>query len=225
MDLTNFVLPYPYEAYTRFNRTREKFEEYKDKINGWVLSNTVLLPDMASYVKQSFSYVERNHMNREVPNWILSHLDKIRYIGDFSGLDFGIVIDEEKESVYIRFPSCIEEVDKPLYPDYDEVSFCNMGIIERLEWMNEHCDFIPFRVIHEDICISGTHSHKFSHMQRNSCIMELLKPYLESSKYLPRGHIYYSIEYNTVSNQYYLKRDLDKSPKNYELPVVNESGV
>ena len=52
--------------------------------------------------------------------------------------------------------------------------------------------------------------------------MEVLKPYLESSKFYPRDHIYYYIQHNPKTRQCYLKRDLDKSPKNYELPIVEE---
>lgn len=211
MDLTKYILPYPYEAYIEFNRHQQGFEQYKKKIYTWVSENSNF-SNIESRIEKAFSYVENSKFNQSLKIWFNNHIDKLRYIGDFSGLDFGIMFNEETEKIIMRFPSMIDEEDKQLYPLYDEDEFKNMKIIDKLEWMYNNCEFIPFRVIYEDIEPEYT-SHKFSHIKRDSFSMNLLKDYLENSQFQPKDNIYYFIKMNPKTKQYYLKRDLNRSPK------------
>ena len=211
MDLTPYILPYPYEAYTKFNRSRkESFDKYKDKIYSWVENNTSSM-DITKHIENAFSYIEDSKINIAIKEWFYNHSDKLRYIGDFSGLDFGIQFEEEYEKTSIRFPMRIDEEDKQLYPSYDENIFKSMQIISRLEWMYSNCEFIPFRIIYEDIYVNNYYSHKFSHIKKNKYIMDLLKGYIENLNFQPKDDVYYFVMYNKLG--YYLKRDLDKSPK------------
>lgn len=211
MDLTNYILPYPYEAYTKFER-RDSFDKYKEKIYGWVKKNTWNI-DILKNIDDMFSLVQNSGKNNAVKKWIVEHIEKCRYIGDFSGLEFGIQIDEESESVNLRFPCYIDDIDKVLYPRYDEMLFKDLSIIAKLEWMYKNCEFIPFRVIHEDISLSDDRSYKFSHIKRDNWIMQMLDSYLNGLKYQPSDNIYYFIEFNAKTRVWYLKRDLKKSPK------------
>lgn len=212
MDLTNYILPYPYEAYTKFER-RESFDKYKERIYGWVKKNTWNM-DILKNIDDMFSLVQNSDKNNTIKKWIVEHIEKCRYVGDFSGLEFGIQINEESENISLRFPCYIEEVDKVLYPGYDEMSFKDMDMMARLEWMYENCEFIPFRVIYEDISVSDEErSYKFSHIKRDTYVMRLLEKYISDLKYQPSDNVYYFIGFNTKTKTWYLKRDLDKSPK------------
>ncbi len=211
MDLTNYILPYPYEAYTQYKR-RESFDKYKETIYGWV-KKSIWNIDILNNIDNMFSLVQHSDKNNAIKQWIISHIDKCKYIGDFSGLEFGIQIDEESESVSLRFPCYIEDVDIDLYPGYDESVFKDMNIIAKLEWMYENCEFIPFRVIHEDISIQDERSHKFSHIKRDNWVMQMLDEYLKELKYPPNDNVYYFFGFNSKTRTRYLKRDLEKSPK------------
>lgn len=215
MDLTQYILPYPYEAYNKYNRARKEFEIYKNTIYGWVMRNTSSM-SVSSHIDHAFSYIEKTNQNTSVKSWLLKHSDKLRYIGDFSGLEFGIIFDEESEKILIRFPSHIDTDDIPLYPSYDENVFKDMDIVDKLEWMNTHCEFIPFRVIYEDIWSDDGISHKFSHIRRNVHAMNLLSNYLKNTKFQPNDSVYYFIYHDRKNSDYYLKRDLEKSPKKEE---------
>lgn len=212
LDLTRYVLPYPYEAYTEFKRRDKSFEDYKNKIFGWVEENTMQC-DVAQYINSIFSiFSENSEYYNSIKMWLLNHLDKIRYIGDFSGLAFGVQVDEENESVSVRRPGYMTEEDKVLYPDYDEDLLNDMDIINKLEWLYKHCEFIPFCILHEDIWLPDA-SHKFSHIKRNKFVMNHLNNYLANSKFQPSDNVYYFLRFNSKTGGYYLKRDLDKSPK------------
>lgn len=212
MDLTNYILPYPYEAYTKFER-RESFDKYKEKIYGWVSKSTWNM-DILKNIDDMFALVQNSDKNDAVKQWLVKHIDKCRYIGDFSGLEFGIQIIEESENISLRFPCCIDEVDIILYPGYDEMSFKDMDMMARLKWMYENCEFIPLRVIYEDISVSDRErSYKFSHIKRNAYVMQLLEKYFSNLKYQPSDNVYYFFDFNTKTRTWYLKRDLDKNPK------------
>jgi hypothetical protein len=211
MDLTDYIMSYPYAAYTKYER-RESFDKYKEKIYGWVRKNTWNI-DFSKSIDDMFELVQNTDENNIIKQWIVEHIDKCRYIGDFSGLEFGIQIIEESESVNLRFPCRIDSTDKVLYPGYDEMLFKDLCIIAKLEWMYKNCEFIPFRVISEDISLTDERSHKFSHIKRDNWVMQMLGSYLNGLKYKPNDHVYYFIEFNAKTRVWYLKRDLEKSPK------------
>lgn len=211
MDLTDYIMPYPYAAYTKYER-RESFDKYKEKIYGWVNKNSWNI-DFLKSIDDTFALVQNTDENNIIKQWIVEHIDKCRYIGDFSGLEFGIQIIEESESVNLRFPCCIDSIDKVLYPEYDEMLFKDLCIITKLEWMYKNCEFIPFRVISEDISLTDGKSHKFSHIKRDNWVMQMLGSYLNGLKYKPNDNVYYFIEFNSKTKVWYLKRDLEKSPK------------
>lgn len=215
MDLTNYILPYPYEAYTKYERNRTGFEQYKEKIYGWVKGNDWNI-DILKNIDEMFSIVQYSDKNNAIKKWIVEHIDKCKYIGDFSGLEFGIQIIEESESVCLRFPCYIDDVDKVLYPGYDEMEFKDMDTITKLEWMYKNCEFIPLRVIHEDISVSNIErSYKFSHIKRDTCAMQLLEKYFNDLEFQPSDNVYYFIGFNSKTRTWYLKRDLNKSPKRH----------
>lgn len=211
MDLTDYIIPYPYAAYTKYG-IRESFDKYKEMVYGWVRKNTWNI-DFSKSIDDMFALVQNTDENNIIKQWIVEHIEKCRYIGDFSGLEFGIQIIEESESVNLRFPCGIDSTDKVLYPGYDEMLFKDLCIIAKLEWMYKNCEFIPFRVISEDISLTDGRSHKFSHIKRDNWVMQMLGSYLNGLKYKPNDHAYYFIEFNTKTRVWYLKRDLKKSPK------------
>lgn len=210
-NLEPYILPYPYEAYDEFNRMQNYiFEEYKNKIYSWVKKNSW------NYCKETLTVYIRScdddsEFNKDIQEWLFNHLDKIRYIFDFSGLSFGIQFEQRLNQFDIRYPIYIRENDKPLYPSYDEKTFGYMGIIDKLEWMYDHCEFIPFRIIVEDLY--DEYSHKFSHIKTNTDIMEKLVDYLVGLQYSPSDNVYYYICFDSKKKRWYLKRDLRMSPK------------
>jgi len=141
------------------------------------------------------------------------HSDKLRCIGDFSGLEFGITFDEETERVLLRYPTITERNNIKLYPNYNEDEFRSKSFIEKLDWMYEYCEFIPYRLALETIFIDGYQSHKYSHIKKDSYAMKLLEKYLNNGEYEPKDDIYYYIKYSKKTSSYYLKRDLVKSPR------------
>lgn len=214
MDLTKFILPYPYAAYSKFERNHSKdFISYKQQIYGWVDKNTCKL-NIYDEVQKMFELISDSEENRSVKQWILNHLEKFVYINDFSGLDFGVIISEEYDYIMTRFPQYIDDIDKPLYHNYDEDIFKNMDILTRLEWMYENCDFIPIRSLRVTIEVSDYQSYKFYLIKRDKYMMRLLDDYLTNLQYPPNDNVYYFIKYNLKTHSYYLKRDVILSPKN-----------
>lgn len=209
-DLTQYILPYPYEAYDHHCRSiLRDFDEYRNMIYGWVEKNTFNVS--TDFIIDKFDKFGNIQTNQIVKLWVQEHPDKVRYIPDFSGLAFGICIDERVEKVYVRYPHISKEEDKVLYPDYDQEVFESMDITAKLDWMNEHCVFIPFRVLHEIIEVGGD-SYKFSHIKNNNRMMQYLSEYLSKLDFQPKDDVYYYI----CANKHgfvYLKRDLNMSPK------------
>lgn len=213
MDLTNYILPYPFEAYKGINKM-ESFNDYRKRIYDWVDKHTSNIDIEKENIEKMFSLVEPSDQNNAAKQWMLKHIDKLRYIYDFSGLAFGIVINEKTEDVWITFPYYINEDDRILYPGYDEISFKSMNMVEKLEWMYTYCEFIPFCVAHEYIDLSSSSiSYKYSHIKRDYWAMKMLDTYLNDLKYQPSDNVYYFIKFNSKTRVWYLKRDLEKSPK------------
>ena len=206
-NLESYILPYPYEAYDEHNRLQNhSFEEYKNKIYSWVKQNSCRgnMEKLAVAIRENINDID-------IQKWLLNHLDNLKYIFDFSGLCFGIQFEQQLDEFSIRFPRCIRENDKQLYPQYDEESFINMGILDKLEWIYSNCEFIPFRIIFEDFYDSD--SHKFSHIKSDTKIMEMLKDYLAGLQYPPSDNVYYYIHFDSKKKRWYLSRDLHMSPK------------
>lgn len=154
-DLSSYILPYPYEAFHTFNRNyhirrSKSFEEYKSKIYGWVEKNTITSDYINSRIENSFNYVSNtdDETRDKIKTWLFDHMDKVKYIGDFSGLGFGVQIKEEEKAITLVYPTHISEIDKQLYPNYDEELFKHMDVLDKLEWMYNNCEFIPFRIIY-----------------------------------------------------------------------------
>lgn len=102
-------IPYPYNQYTAVNASclNSSFDEFKKMIYGWVEEN-----NLKNAGKIDFDYIfDENDMfnldnqeKKKIRKWLNSHSDKIIYIPDFSGLEFGIVVDQR----YLKF-----EIDRP----------------------------------------------------------------------------------------------------------------
>ena len=203
-----FILPYPYAQFSQVNRFWQTFDSYKNKIYGWVRENTI--NKSRAEFKNIMSLLETSSTNNVIKDSILENLGKIRYIYDFSGLEFGVQIDEREEKLIFRYPCPLDE-DRVLYPNYNSKEFEKISAVQKLEWMYTYCEFVPFRVIREDF--TDRHiSHKFSHLLEDPYSMQLLDDYLRKTKYMPRKDIFYYVRCDRHGN-YYLKRDLAMSPK------------
>ena len=209
MNLTNYILPYPYEAFNKFERRFHSFEEYRDLVYGWASKNTdsFMTRHLLERLDDIFDLIEKTQIKEEIKTWIIAHIDKIRYISDFSGLAFGIQVDERCESINLCFPTFIKECDAELYPMYDENTFKNLSIIDKLNWIYEHCEFIPFRILYENICVNSIESHKFSHIKKDSTIMAMLQEYFHNAEFQPNDNVYYFVCYDWHHAKYYLRRD------------------
>lgn len=209
MNTESYILPYPYKAYKMCFRS-ENFSSYKERVFGLVKKN-MSSTSIEKFADNCFPLLSNSNSNTEVKQWILDHSDKFVVIPDFSGLEFGVQIIEEYDEIGVRFPLEINEYDKDLYPGYNEDEFKIMSTIEKLQWMYEHCEFIPIRTIFEDV--HDGDSHKFSHIKKDPYAMDLLKPYLETVKYKPNENVYYYIKFNPRTSEHYLRRDCIASPK------------
>lgn len=213
--LADYILPYPYEPFDHYERNKRTFADYKKEIYAWVQRNVSSYDDTCYVMDQLLpddcvSTVE----NDQVIDWMNQHISKVRYLSDFSGVSFGIVYNQEGERFEILYPNP-DDCDKELLPDYNRDKFKDLCIIDKLEWLDAHCEeFIPFRVYYEDF--DDDRSHKFSHIKKDSMTMSNLDSYLKDLEYPPRDEIYYSIHYSHRSNTWYLKRDLEKSPKKFQ---------
>jgi len=147
MDLTKYILPYPYQAYDHSRRDHRSFDNYKEKIIKWVDVHTY--GDIRFEVKVNYDdCISKTKTNTEMYEWMLSHTDKIRNMGGLSGVMFGIIFDKCTGNIRIHFPSDVDIEDIPLYPGYDEKEFRELDHIQKLEWMYSNCEFIPFTAIY-----------------------------------------------------------------------------
>lgn len=205
------TIPMPYAAYDVEQRLLyESFETYKNTIINWVAAKTVSLypADLEDCISDMFIDTLDNKFDA-VGKKLFQYSDKVRILKSFTGLAFGVQIYEDQEKIEIRTPMIAEESDLLLYPGYNEVEFKKLNIIEKIDWMYEHCLFIPICLYSEDLYDGN--SHKYSHIKRNNDIMEGISAYLESMDYPPADDIYYFIEKGKKG--IFLKRDNNKSPK------------
>ena len=209
-DLSNYVVPYPYEGYERFERRRNSFAEFKRIIFDWVHRNKASEPISRYYISNIFTDIMNPRLkdNKKILHWMFAHREKIFEFKDFSGIGFGIIIDEKLETVRFLVPHPTEE-DKGLYPDYDFAEFDKMSIIDKLKWFDDHCEFIPIRMCYEDF--EDGDSHKYSHIKKNLGYLGLVE-YISKSQFTPSDNVYYFICHDHKGN-IWLQRDLEKSPR------------
>lgn len=217
-------LPYPYEQFNKISRYRENydFENYKTRIFGWVDKNKSLLTDAQKEQwlrKKYYNLINKDDpVNNAIFKLLSSHLDKLIVFYDFSGIEFGISINERFEIFQIFSPSHIDPDDYDLYPNYNIDIFKSLSPIEKINWMLENCKFIPIRVIPEGITICDSsnygQSYKWSHIKRDNAILHLLEHYLSELTYQPNENVYYYIIYSKNRGYHVLMRDTVSSPKN-----------
>ena len=211
--LSEYVVPYPYEGYERFERHRyNSFDEFKRTIFDWVHRNKASEPISRyyNYILDIFPDIMNPSLkdNKKVLHWMSAHCEKIFEFKDFSGIGFGIIIDEKLETVRFLVPHPTEE-DKELYPGYDFAKFDKMSITDKLKWFNDHCEFIPIRIYYEDF--EDGYSHKYSHIKKNLGYLGLTE-YISQAKFKPSDNVYYFICHDHKGN-IWLQRDLEKSPR------------
>lgn len=202
-------IPLPYTPY-KYDFEKMSFEQYRNMVYRWVEGNTKYIADndVKDFVASTLDLVpEYYHPEIE---WLLTHLDKVRVMSDFSGLAFGIQIDEEGERFGINYPSPFSS-KLSLFEGYNPEEFSNLSMIGKMEWMYKHCEFIPFRIINENY-FDYTKSHKYSHWKRDAGTMSRLKEFLANSTYPPSDRVFYFVKFSKERG-WYLQRDFEKSPK------------
>lgn len=210
-DLSNYVIPYPYAGYELFERYRfNSFDEFKRTIFDWVHQNKASEPISRYYISNIFTDIMNPRLkdNKKVLHGMFAHREKIFEFKDFSGIGFGIIIDEKLETVRFSVPHPSEE-DKELYPGYDFAKFDKMSITDKLKWFNDHCEFIPIIIYYENF--EDGDSHKYSHIKKNLGYLGLVE-YISQAKFKPSDNVYYFIRHDHKGN-IWLQRDLEKSPR------------
>lgn len=139
-------ISYPYDQYLE-EMNIISFDEFKEMTYEKVERNKI---ERDVDFESDFRIVFRHPKQEEVKEWCKSHSDKILPINDFTGVEFGIGLSIQDNSIFIVTPPMIADEYPDLYPDYKTYQFSKMDILEQLEWMYQHCEFIPY-CINEDI--------------------------------------------------------------------------
>ena len=188
---------------------------YKKLVREWISRNQSKAPIDAHDINRMMNMLRDNEPSG-VREWMLSHIDKIRHMYDFSGLAFGIVIHERTEVFSIYCPG----------GDYNSndnwfimSEWAQLDLLGRLDWMYENCDFIPINIFVEHFYERGE-SHKWSHIKGNEFLMTSLESFLNGLEYPPKDDVYYYIKVNRNGDKY-LKRDNDMSPKSSRPTKLN----
>ena len=122
-------------------------DEYRKLVPQFVSKNQSEDPMNANRLNDMMNLLRGNEPNG-VREWMINHVDRIRYVCDLSGLAFGIVIREYPEEFSINSP----------YKDYSsndnwfiKSEWNKLDLIGKLNWLHENCDFIPIIVIYESL--------------------------------------------------------------------------
>ena len=213
-SLEQYILPIPYEPYDKFERHMEKdFNTYKNKIEGWVNKNKSKLNKEQKLVRLK-EYFNNLHgaIEENISIYMLleKNIDKVEFINDFSGVAFGVVINERLEQLRVMYAT---PEDKELIPNFDIEDFKSKNNYEKVEWLLENSKFVPIRCLYEDIHLfNSSESYLFGHIKKDSQVMFKLKSYLDDLKYTPSDKVFYFIEYSNKADKFYLRRDLEMSP-------------
>lgn len=214
-NLQKYILPIPYSPYDKYEQ-RIGFEEYKERIYGWVNKDTIKL-NKEQKLQRLERYFECLHDSQDkytsIYMLLIENIDKVEFLPDFSGVSFGITIDERFEQIYVN---CAHLEYKELLPNFDVEQFKSMQIYKQVEWILENSEFLPIRCFYENIDTFyhiNHDSHMFSHIKKNEKVMEKLERYLEGRKYKPSDKAYYFIDYNPKTRSCFLIRDLVMSPR------------
>lgn len=210
-------LGYPYKPYTSVIGTFNSSGEYRRKVSGWVKKHLDLNYNTQSFVDMFISYMNKSSFNDHrdywrVIDWLNSHIAKLRYIPDFSGLSFGLVVEARvgRFSIQVPYALSTDPERAMVYWPYKLDKFNQMDIIQKLDYVESLCSFIPFRIFQEDL--SDSNSHLWSHFKKDDYTMRILKRYLDSLEHQPSDDVYYFIKHS-MKHGYYLQRDLELSPK------------
>lgn len=169
------------------------FENHIEKVQRWFDSS---ICDVGSKLSRCSDYMKLTEENKIILEWLKTH--EIVCLDDFSAVSWGIVFNEEIDMFSIRYP-----LVKTSFFDYEV--FRGFTLKEKLEWLSENCESIPFRYMYETISVTDGEPYKFSHIQRDEYVMSLLSNFLETS-HRPNPNAYYTIHYSAKTHNYYLKR-------------------
>lgn len=219
----NYIMPYPYEAYSILERRYRSFDDFKKIVYSWVNKNFKFNKngENTDIIRNHISSIPDSEITIPIKEWLYNHITRIGYSYDFSGIDFGVILDFRLESIYMRHAHPFSETDCELYPGYDYDSFSKMNILDQLEWLDSRSEFIPLKSLPE-IFDSYSDSHKWSHIKKDKMSMDKLRDYLDKCDFYPSDNVYYYIRYNmnmkTKVFEYYLERDLILSPRKNKNP-------
>lgn len=208
MNIDPINLPLPYEAYDECRSISSTIEDYRNTLIGWKTKNQSKRP-IEDDINMMMDCAEKNPITIGIREWMLDHKDKIVYIYDFSGMRFGLWVEERTEQFYIHDLEYSSREIRSLYPQYDPDHYLSLDVFGKLNWLYDNCEFIPIRLVCENVTDSD--SHKWSHIKKDRYAMKLLDTYLDNVKYPPRDNTWYFIQFGTYG--YYLKRDTLRSPK------------
>lgn len=213
-SLTDHILPYPYRQYTSIEQRYGDFKNHKKRVYNWAYGSTPIhgvdQRKLSAVLCEVYVwlYDEIDELGLIV-DWCFNHIDKLKYMTDFSGVEFGIKFNLQDDSISIVYPTPFPQ-DEKFYPGFNTNEFKKFSIIEKLNWMYEHCAFIPVRRI--CMCVDEGGSHKFKHIKTDLFVCKELSGYLNATQYQPNDNVYYHVWWNR-KHGHYLKRDLNRSPK------------
>ena len=146
---------------------------------------------------------------KHIIDWLISNPDRFEIVSDFVGYDFGIDIEERLGRAYFRNPLIYDE---EIYEGYSKHQFQKWDVATKLEYIANTSNYVPV-VIQKENFYADNLSHMWSHIKNDKETMKDLEKYLQTSRFVPRFHVYYFIRYDASKDMVYLKRDYDESPK------------
>lgn len=208
-DINNGInLPLPYESYYDYKTIFSTVDDYRRTLLEWRHKNCSKRP-IETDVTHMMDAADQTNVTNKIRQWMIDHIDKLVYLYDFSGMKFGLYVDQRTELFHILDLEYASKERLLRYPQYDADHYLSLSVFGKLDWMYDNCEFIPIRLLTEDVL--DDQSHKWSHIKKDPYAMKLLEAYLDSAKYSPNDDVYYYIRYGTYGR--FLKRDLEMSPK------------
>lgn len=200
-------LSLPYRSYESGSNVPEKVfnarieKEVGENVLLDKLTKTKLYSIFNEYTNKETKYYTSS---KNVLNWMVENLDKVKLMNSFDNLEIGIQLNEEYGTVQIIAP----------WPA--NVNIKVSATAEILDELFRNSEFIPFRVKYANVDnLESTHSNsdksfRFSVINRNYKFRRDLDKCLASIKFKPTDDTYYFLYRN--AGEVYLKRDKIKSP-------------
>ena len=205
--MNKITYPFSHSLFKQFPKTNN-YENYELEMVKSINTKLDMYKEKYPNIRKLDIIADYKHcMDFDSYRFLLNNMDRLLIYDDIEDLSFAVLVDPRIDAIKIIHPHMI--YDEDFYAGFNPSEFMSKSAYDKILWMNDNMDFIPFNLLEEDF--NDRKSHRLSHIMKDNEASNKIKRFMDNSEFNLNRSAYYYIMYNK-SHDYYLKRDIDLSP-------------